>query len=233
MNIQLIFTKYQLFASPNIFLQINSYHLGPQNVPPTSCSHQHLGLPTEMFWDQPPQKHCAAVYLKHLGGSTFKSYLRYLRYNVRTSEFSKFWSWFSQPPKVSKIDSNATVPHLAQHAVPPWQRKDLSFQLMASGAAEAPKLLELKKSGTKNFPHLSRVWNRFFDWNLHLKKNAEKMFTAWNRWGCLVQDLKRIPISMPWFSSFMVPFWTGNPLQPKEWQMAHIPTHNFIVRIYK
>lgn len=174
MNIQVIFTKYQLFASPNIFLQINSYHLGPQNVPPTSCSHQHLGLPTEMFWDQPPQKHCAAVYLKHLGGSTFKSYLRYLRYNVRTSEFSKFWSWFSQPPKVSKIDSNATVPHLAQHAVPPWQRKDLSFQLMASGAAEAPKLLELKKSGTKNFPHLSRVWNRFFDWNLHLKKKRWK-----------------------------------------------------------
>ena len=161
----------------------NSYHLGPKNVPPKSFSHQHLGLPTEMSWDQPPQKHCAtAVYLD-------KTSWGFDLQIISTLQCTNLWilkilKLILSASKGLKNRFQCDSPHLAQHAVPPWQREDLSFQLMASGAAEAPKLLELKKSGTKNFPHLSRLWNRFVDWNLHLKKKRwKKMCATWNRWG--------------------------------------------------
>ena len=145
-----------------------------------------------MFWDQPPQKHCAtAVYLKHLWGSTLESYVRY---NVWTSDFfcilrllfaASMGSSSSYQEStdflVSKVcrhknrsfqrqrhqnseskRANATAPHLAQRAVPPWHREDVSFQLMACGAAKAPKVLELKM-WHKKIPNNSRVWNRFLE----------------------------------------------------------------------
>lgn len=185
-----------------------------------SCSHQHLGLPTEMFWDQPPQKHCAAVYLKHLGGSTFKSYLRYNPLQCTNLWIFKILKLMFSASQGIKNRFQCSSPHLAQHAVPPWQREDLSFQLMASGAAEAPKLLELKKSGTKNFPHLSRLWNRFVDWNLHLKKKTLKKNVCYLKSvGILLFKISKefrylcLDFHHSWFLSEL-----ENPLvYPKEW----------------
>lgn len=192
-----------------------------------------------MFWDQPPQ-HCAAVYLKHLGGSTFKSYLRYNPLQCTNLWILKILKlMFSAYKGIKNRSQMRPHPHLAQHAVPPRQRKDLSFQLMARGAAEAPKLLELKKSGTKNTSHTSQEFGTDLLIEIcTLQKSWKKMFTTWNRWGCLVQDLKRIPISMPWFSSFMVPFWTGKPTATQgmpngaktnshcHYKNLRVPTHN-------
>ena len=101
--------------------------------------------------------------------STLQSVTMYEPLNSRNFEAD-----FLSLQRYQKSRIFLTHPHLAQHAVPPWQRKDLSFQLMARGAAEAPKLLELPMWHKKHFPHISRVWNRFVDWNLHLKKKLKK-----------------------------------------------------------
>ena len=192
-----------------------------------------------MFWDQPPQKHCAAVYLKHLGGSTFKSYLRYNPLQCTNLWILKILKLiFSASKGIKNREFFWLTPTWRSTLFLRGNAKIFRFNSWPVVQQKLPSSWSCQ-CGTKNTSHTSQEFGTDLLIEIcTLKKSWKKMFTTWNRWGCLVQDLKRIPISMPWFSSFMVPFWTGKPTATQgmpngaktnshcHYKNLRVPTHN-------